>query len=78
MQLQGIPRLLLSLHAVFIGLCKLSNALMIAFRTPLLAGVAQNLVNLALDLFLIGYAGWGVRGAAAAVSFAQVSLTTFL
>ena len=41
-------------------------------RTPLIAGVIQNLVNLILDVALVGVFAWGVRGAAIAISIAQV------
>lgn len=40
-------------------------------KTPLLAGVIQNLVNLVLDIALVGTLAWGVRGAASAISIAQ-------
>ena len=40
-------------------------------RTPLVAGIAQNVVNLGLDLSLVLVAGWGVVGAAAAMTIAQ-------
>ena len=43
-------------------------------RTPLLAGILQNLVNLGLDILLVVFAGWGVKGAASAISVAQASL----
>lgn len=41
-------------------------------RTPLIAGIAQNIVNLVLDVLLVSYLGWGVQGAATAITFAQV------
>lgn len=44
-------------------------------RTPLLAGIAQNAANLILDISLVSYFSWGVRGAATAITIAQVSDT---
>lgn len=40
-------------------------------RTPLIAAVASNIVNLGLDCFLIFVLGWGVAGAALATSASQ-------
>ena len=47
-------------------------------RTPLIAGILQNLVNLGLDILLVVFAGWGVRGAAWAISVAQAMLWQLL
>lgn len=40
-------------------------------RTPLIAAVASNFVNLGLDCFLMFVLGWGVAGAALATSASQ-------
>lgn len=40
-------------------------------RTPLIAAVASNFVNLGLDCFLMFVLGWGVAGAAIATTTAQ-------
>ncbi|DBB12825.1 TPA: hypothetical protein ACH3X3_005589 [Trebouxia sp. C0006] len=40
-------------------------------KTPLIAAVASNLVNLGLDCFLMFVLGWGVAGAALATSASQ-------
>lgn len=49
-----------------------SSHMVLLCRTPLLAGILQNLVNLGLDILLVIFAGWGVQGAAGAISVAQV------
>ena len=40
-------------------------------KTPLLASIVANFVNLGLDLFLMFGLGWGVAGAAIATSVSQ-------
>lgn len=40
-------------------------------RTPLIAAVASNFVNLGLDCFLMFVLGWGVAGAGLATSVSQ-------
>ena len=47
------------------------NKLALPCRTPLIAAVASNFVNLALDCFLMFVLGWGVAGAALATSASQ-------
>ena len=44
---------------------------LVTHRTPLIAAVASNLVNLGLDCFLMFVLGWGVAGAALATSASQ-------
>ena len=44
-------------------------------RTPLLASLTSNILNVILAPILIFYLGWGVRGAAAAIVMAQVCMS---
>lgn len=65
------------LHHFPVPVCKSSAALSymaklaLLCRTPLIAAVASNFVNLGLDCFLMFVLGWGVAGAALATSASQ-------
>ncbi len=45
-------------------------------KTPLIASLAANLLNIAMAPLFIFVAGWGVKGAAAAQGLAQVCIHT--
>lgn len=46
-------------------------------RTPFLAVLASSAANVALDILLVAYLGWGVRGAAVATVLSQLLMAAF-